>query len=538
MIKDVNKIITNARPLYLELERILNLCENFEKKTGLKIDETLTFDLKKISENSIFDENQEKALLRVCLAGNFSSGKSSFLNELLGEDLLPVALTRTTRGRTRIHYSTNKSFKKDHQGISYQEYCNAVKEGGNFEISMKVPFLKNLIISDVPGFDPPEKEKENGQFDEKISRKEMDNADVLIWLCKMSDGTLTQKSIQFLQNYQKDQSSTKKTVPPLYLVITYCQSIESEEKEERDRVAGLIQRQLEKIGIKPEGTFFFSCKKIMESEGCTKDHQDFILNEQKKLKETIAQMAQNHNSIATRRINIKIKTLEHLFMQSMYEFASQIRLHHDKWLREYLEKSKDNKECSIAIGKDKSGLINAFARNNNILMDQIEHALAKIKFCYLFKNEGTFFDNFYINKNDEWKKRWAEQRAIINEHIQTIPSYYRKYFELPLNIFHEEHIPQKEANFSTFLFGVEVEESYNDDWTGNSGERASLQRKVDECNRKIRKVWKEKIFNQLHAAQLRFINDMDAAFKAKQRETDKFEIVFAELSRLDNLVLT
>ena len=32
MIKDVNKIITEARPLYLELERILNLCKKFEKK--------------------------------------------------------------------------------------------------------------------------------------------------------------------------------------------------------------------------------------------------------------------------------------------------------------------------------------------------------------------------------------------------------------------------------------------------------------------------------------------------------------------------
>ena len=154
MKKDAAKIVSEARPLYLEIERILNVCEKFERQTGLKMDEMLTFDIKKMRENSIFDESQEKALLRVCLAGNFSSGKSSFLNELLEEELLPVALKDTTKGATRIHYSTNRTFKKDHQPISYEKYCKDVQKDGNFEISMPVPFLRNLVISDVPGFDP------------------------------------------------------------------------------------------------------------------------------------------------------------------------------------------------------------------------------------------------------------------------------------------------------------------------------------------------------------------------------------------------
>lgn len=536
MIKDVTKIITEARPLYLELERILNLCEKFEKKTGLKIDETLTYDLKKMSENSIFDENQEKALLRVCLAGNFSSGKSSFLNELLDEDLLPVALRRTTKGVTRIHYSTNRTFKKDHQNIDYKKYCDDVQKGGNFEISLPVPFLKNLAISDVPGFDPPEnKDDKNTETDENISIKEMDNADVLIWLCKMSEGTMTQKGVQFLENYQQAQKNTGKTIPPLYLVITQCDSIESEGKEERDRVAKKIQKQLEKIGFKPESTFFFSRKKIMEKEGSSDEHKNFIFREQIRLKNTIAQMAKKHHSIATQRIKSKITILEQMFMPSLYEFSNQIRMHHNKWKRKFLESNSELKKYPFAIGRNKGEICEAFCRDEDILLQQISHALGKVKFCYLFKKDGIFFDNYYININN-WKKEWSTQRQFINDHIETIPDIYRKYFVLPQTVIHEEHIPEKTDGWKTYLFGVKVEETYNDDTLGNSGESGSLRRRVDNCNKAIRDAWLEKISSHLAKRKSDFYKAVDEAFKIQDQETEKFEIAFAELSALDNLV--
>lgn len=535
MIKDATKIVSEARPLYLEIERILNVCEKFERQTGLKMDEILTFDIKKMSENSIFDESQEKTLLRVCLAGNFSSGKSSFLNELLEEELLPVALTVTTKGVTRIHYSTNRTFKKEHQSISYAKYCRDVQEDGNFEISVPVPFLRNLVISDVPGFDPPDLNKndgakENATTDEDVSRKEMDNADVLIWLCKMIDGTMNQKGVQFLECYKKG----KKIVPPLYLVITHCDSIESEEQEERDRVAKKLHKQLEKIGFKPESTFFFSRKKMMEKEGSSKEHKEYILSEQSRLKKIIAEMAQKHHSLATRRIKNKVTILEQTFMQSLYELSSQIQLNHRKWLREYLECNEELKKYPSIINKDRKGLCAAFNRDKDILLDFIDKALAKVKFCYLFKNEGLFFDNYYININN-WKEEWISQRQFINNHIETIPIIYQKYFTLPQTVIHEDHIPEKKENWTTYLFGIKVDETYNDDTFGNSGESGCLQKRVDNCNKAIRNAWKEKISNHLERRTLDFNNALDKAFEIKERETEKFENAFAELSLLDNL---
>lgn len=538
MIKDVNKIITEARPLYLELERILNICEKFEKQTGLKIDEMLTFDLKKMSENSIFDANQEKALLRVCLAGNFSSGKSSFLNELLEDELLPVALSRTTRGVTRIHYSSNKTFKKDHKNISYEEYCEEVKKGGNFEISMPAPFLKKLVISDVPGFDPPQKkgkDEENSLQDEEISRKEMDNADVLIWLNQLSDGTDQQSGIQFLEKYQKAQKDAGKKIPPLYLVITKCDSIESKQPEKRERVKKTLLTQLKKIGFTPESTFFFSRKCKIPKLASFDEHRNFIFNEQKRLKDTIAQMADKHHSVATQRIKSKITDLEKMFMQSLYEFSNQIQRHHNKWKREFLENSNELKNYPFAIGRNKGEVCEAFCRDTDILLQQVSHVLGKVKFCYLFKNDGIFFDNYYININS-WKEEWSKQRQFINNHIETIPKIYRKYFVLPQTVIHENHIPQKKENWTTYLFGIKIEETYNDDTFGNSGDQSSLRRRVDKCNKEIRDAWKEKISIHLAKRKSDFYKVVDEAFKIKKQETEKFEIAFSELSVLGNLV--
>lgn len=541
MITDVSKIVSEARPLYLEIERILNACEKFERQTGLKMDEMLTFDIKKMSENSIFDESQEKALLRVCLAGNFSSGKSSFLNELLEEELLPVALKDTTKGATRIHYSTNRTFKKDHQPISYEKYCKDVQKEGNFEISMPVPFLRNLVISDVPGFDPPHSDKndgamENATADEEISRKEMDNADVLIWLCKMSEGTMSQKGVHFLENYKKG----KKTVPPLYLVITHCDSIESEEQEERNRVANKLHKQLEKIGFKPESTFFFSRKKKMEEEHSSNEHKQFILDEQKRLKETIAKMAQKHHSLATRRINSKVKILEQTFLQSLCELSSQIQLHHKKWFREYLENNEELKKYPSVINKDRKGLCAAFDRDKEILLDIVDKALVKVKFCYRYREERFWGDRFWINANSCWKQEWSKQRQFISNHIETISANYQKYFNLPQSIINEDYIPHKNRSNNSdaplTIFGIDVEDSpMNKDLFGNKEYSGSLQKRVDNCNKAIRNAWKEKISRHLERRTLDFNNALDKAYETKERETEKFEKAFAELSLLDNL---
>ena len=249
-------------------------------------------------------------------------------------------------------------------------------------------------------------------------------------------------------------------------------------------------------------------------------------------------MADKHHSVATQRIKSKITILEQEFMQSLYKLSNQIQMYHNKWKRDFLENNSDLKKFPFAIGRDKRELCEAFCRDTEILLQRVSHSLGKVKFCYLFKNPGTFFDfcsNYYININN-WKEEWSEQRQIINNHIETIPNIYRKYFVLPQTVIHEEHIPQKKEGLKTYIFGIKIEETFNNDTFGNSDDQSSLRRRVDNYNKEIRDAWKEKISIHLAKRKADFYKVIDEAFKTKAQEIEKFEIAYTELSALDNLV--
>jgi hypothetical protein len=273
----------------------------------------------------------------------------------------------------------------------------------------------------------------------------------------------------------------------------------------------------------------------MEKNRSSDEHKNFIFREQIRLKNTIAQMAKKHHSIATQRIKSKITILEQMFIPSLYEFSNQIRMHHNKWKRDFLENYSELKKYPFAIGRNKGEVCEAFCRDKDILLQQVSRALGKVKFCYLFKNDGIFFDNYYININN-WKEEWSTQRQFINDLIETIPDIYRKYFVLPQTVIHEEHIPEKKVGLKTYLFGIEIKETYNDDTFGNSGDSGSLRRRVDNYNKAVRDAWLEKISSHLAKRKSDFYKVVDEAFKIKTQETEKFEIAFSELSVLDNLV--
>ena len=118
---NVKDVVHEAQPLLLELDRILEMCDKFQKKTGCVLDESLIIDFEKLKEHKIFATDKDVGLLRVCVAGRFSAGKSSFLNDLLEPELLPVDSGRTTKAITRICYGPKRSFVYGGKSISHDE---------------------------------------------------------------------------------------------------------------------------------------------------------------------------------------------------------------------------------------------------------------------------------------------------------------------------------------------------------------------------------------------------------------------------------
>lgn len=145
----------------------LDIINKIEDNKELKTMEGFT------KEVEIFKERLNDDEIRIAVVGEFSSGKSTFINALIGKDILKHATTETTAVITRIVNVDKKSslgytgkviFKDETKKVlkdlnSIKEYtstfsstCDVIKEINAVEIY--VPLLntkKNVVIIDTPG---------------------------------------------------------------------------------------------------------------------------------------------------------------------------------------------------------------------------------------------------------------------------------------------------------------------------------------------------------------------------------------------------
>jgi GTPase Era involved in 16S rRNA processing len=76
-------------------------------------------------------------LFLLVIVGEFNSGKSAFINGLLGEDLSPEGVTPTTDRLTVLRYSEEVTEREQREGVLEKEHPN--------------DFLREIAIVDTPG---------------------------------------------------------------------------------------------------------------------------------------------------------------------------------------------------------------------------------------------------------------------------------------------------------------------------------------------------------------------------------------------------
>ena len=191
------------------------------------------------------------------VAGGFSSGKSSFLNALIGERILPTDITPTTSiptyifhvdddlsveafnhlgGGVAINASMFKKmthdFKRDH-GIELKRLVHRVSI-----CTPKLQEWKNLALIDTPGYTNPEDNAAGGadgaeQRDEDIALANVLKSQFLIWVVDCEKGTLPEQDIHFIRKFidERPEGAENK----LYLVFN-----KGDKKTEEDRL-GILQ---------------------------------------------------------------------------------------------------------------------------------------------------------------------------------------------------------------------------------------------------------------------------------------------------------
>lgn len=166
----------------------------------------------------------------VALGGGFSSGKSSFLNALMGKMVLPADIDPSTSVPTYIvsgdkHnvmginvfdakvFMQPRDIKKIAHGFGEVEdddnetVTDAVTLGHVLEnIFFSTPLHKfeNIAFLDTPGYSKPDSEKYSAKTDEQIARGQLNSSNYILWFVQADAGTITEEDIKFIKTLRED----------------------------------------------------------------------------------------------------------------------------------------------------------------------------------------------------------------------------------------------------------------------------------------------------------------------------------------------
>lgn len=166
----------------------------------------------------------------VALGGGFSSGKSSFLNALMGKTILPADIDPSTSVPTYIvsgekHevlginvFDTKVRMKaldirKIAHGFGeitdddYERVTDAVTLGHLLEsLFFSTPLHKyeNIALLDTPGYSKPDSEQYSSKTDEQIARGQLNSSNYILWFIQADAGTITEEDIKFINSLRSD----------------------------------------------------------------------------------------------------------------------------------------------------------------------------------------------------------------------------------------------------------------------------------------------------------------------------------------------
>ena len=153
----------------------------------------------------LYDKNQES--MQIAIIGQFSSGKSTFLNALLGENILPTGITpRTSKVCKSCYgdeYILEVVYKNGHKIPQNIDFLHKLTRQNSqnidyFGLYAPILLLKEINFLDTPGFNS------QNQEDTNTTLKILENVDGIIWLTLIDNaGKNSEKQLlkEFIKHY-------------------------------------------------------------------------------------------------------------------------------------------------------------------------------------------------------------------------------------------------------------------------------------------------------------------------------------------------
>lgn len=340
------------------IEKIINekLPNTLEKNAPANFPE-LYFDFKyeysKFREFILYEHLIGKKI--IALGGSFSSGKSSFLNSLMGKKILPQDINPSTsvpayivKGNDTAVYGVNvfdSRIKMEIENVKaishgFGEIRNEEEDLISEEVTLghilKSIFLStplqtydNIAFLDTPGYSKADTESYSAKTDEKIARAQLNSSDYILWFIQSDAGTITEEDINFINTLKKEipkliivNKADKRTKDDIEDIVKkikgvldikgvqYVDVLAYSSRKSNEFDSEKLKDYIRSLNNKTsESTFAYNFKVLFSK--CKEYYEDSIDNENKRLNRLNTSLTLSDNDTVSECISSLIKEIKH-----------------------------------------------------------------------------------------------------------------------------------------------------------------------------------------------------------------------------------
>ncbi|MGG3913686.1 dynamin family protein [Rossellomorea vietnamensis] len=398
--------------------------------------------------------NNHELILAFC--GHFSAGKSTMINRLMGEDILPSSPIPTSANLVKVHHAQTDFakihyhqsqplyFKAPYDFETIKDFCKNGEDVYSVEIGRKrsdVP--EGVSVLDTPGVDSTD------DAHRLSTESAIHLADAVFYV-------MDYNHVQSQVNFEFTKEMVRHGVK-LYLIVNQVDKHQEEELSFTEFQES-VKNSFASWGVVPDGTFFTSLK-----------HPDHPNNDLEKLKALI---------------DGQVKQKDELIEDSAVSAISQLRSEHEKWYEEELEKLEDRAldffteeewENKDSILQKEKKLVDTLAKNNVAsIKGQFEEERREIlKNAYLMPFETReLVKEFLESRQQDFKigflfskQKTEEEKALrlqrfkedINSRIESQLEWHLK--TLGKNIV-KEYIPSSDQRVEWDRLSLDVDDRF------------------------------------------------------------------------------
>jgi len=441
----LNSFISSYKDRFIEIEPKFdeNLLGIIKKTNYVLLDDKMSAS-KELKDALAKLKIRAKEPMKVAITGQFSSGKSTFLNALLSKNILPTGITPVTSKVNYIRYGDElkikiryKDGRDEYQNVeniaNFTDQRSVVEEIEYLTLYVPLELLKEIVFVDTPGLNS------QAMADTTTTQRVLKEVDGIIWLSLIDNaGKLSEAKVlsQYLNEYQgkslcvlnqKDKFSpeqveqsvsyVKKSFANFFSDVIPISAIQALESRSHDKNIVMKDKLKEFLGSLEHILSTSSFTNIQEEYKKYQKDIDSILNSD--LSKNIELLKNSNIELVLEFINESIRPLvnsskDYAIKKDIRMICKKLIKQHELFLKIYEE--LDDKLDDFEIDSDKK-----FIELKTRFTKKLKDAYSKIEEII-----DTITNDIYNHIEQTTKTRYAKQKSgLLKNKVIYEPVIYK-----------------------------------------------------------------------------------------------------------------